>query len=354
MDAVTAACAAHQSQPRFQRRLAAAGLSGAGAALLAACASQHQPARPVGPEPPPETTTLRLAWTGSACQAPQYVAEDLLRAEGFVDLQYVDFAESGSVGVAKGLGSGRVDITMNFVGPLLIQIEAGDPIVFLAGGHVGCLELVATDRVRAIRDLKGKTVAVNDRITSYIFFASMLSHVGLHPERDLNLVVRPAAEAVTMLAEGQVDAFFAFPPYTQELRAKQIGHVVVSTAVDRPWSQYYCCLVAGNRDFVRQHPVATKRALRAILKGAEVCATEPARAAQSLADHGYTKQYDFALQLMKDLPYSRWREYDPEDTLRYYALRLQEAGMIKSGPNRFIERATDWRFLNELKRELKV
>ena len=56
--------------------------------------------------------------------------------------------------------------------------------------------------------------------------------------------------------------------------------MIVNTAVDRPWSQYFCCMLCGNRDFVRDHPVATKRVLRAILKAADFCATEPARAAQ--------------------------------------------------------------------------
>ena len=44
----------------------------------------------------------------------------------------------------------------------------------------------------------------------------------------------------------------------------------------------------------------------------------------------------------------------PEDSLRFYALRLQEVGMIKSNPKRLIADGTDWRFLNELKRELKA
>jgi NitT/TauT family transport system substrate-binding protein len=57
---------------------------------------------------------------------------------------------------------------------------------------------------------------------------------------------------------------------------------------------------------------------------------------------------------VRALPYRRWRDYHPEDTLRFYALRLREAGMIKSTPQEIIERGSDWRFLNELKRELKV
>ena len=54
------------------------------------------------------------------------------------------------------------------------------------------------------------------------------------------------------------------------------------------------------------------------------------------------------------MPYSKWREYDPEDTVRFYALRLREAGMIKSSPQKIIAEGTDWRFLNELERELKA
>jgi len=60
-----------------------------------------------------------------------------------------------------------------------------------------------------------------------------------------------------------------------------------------------------------------------------------------------------ALETMKDVSYNRWREDDAEDTIRFYALRLQEAGMIKSSPPKIIAQGTDWRFLNELRKELK-
>ena len=112
-------------------------------------------------------------------------------------------------------------------------------------------------------------------------------------------------------------------------------------------------MLAGNREFVRKYPVATKRALRAILKATEVCALEPERTAQSIVDKGFTPSYAYALQTMKEIPYNKWREYDPEDTVRFYALRLHEAGMIKSSPQKIIAQGTDWRFLTELKKELK-
>jgi NitT/TauT family transport system substrate-binding protein len=112
--------------------------------------------------------------------------------------------------------------------------------------------------------------------------------------------------------------------------------------------------VAANREFVRKNPVATKRALRAILKTADICALEPERTARFLVDRGYTKNYDYALGTLKEIPYGKWREYDPEDTIRFYALRLNEFGMIKSSPQKVIAQGTDWRFWRELKKELKA
>jgi NitT/TauT family transport system substrate-binding protein len=138
------------------------------------------------------------------------------------------------------------------------------------------------------------------------------------------------------------------------LRARHIGHVIVNTAVDRPWSDYFCCMLNGNREYVRKYPVATKRVVRAILKAADICATEPARTARRLVDRGVTPRYDYALQTVRELPYDKWREYDPEDTVRFYALRLHEVGLIKSSPNKIIADGTDWRFLDEVKRELKA
>jgi NitT/TauT family transport system substrate-binding protein len=111
--------------------------------------------------------------------------------------------------------------------------------------------------------------------------------------------------------------------------------------------------MAGHRDFVRRYPVATKWALRAILKATDICALEPERVARFLVDEGYAERYDYALQALKEIPYNRWREYEPEDTVRFHALRLHEAGMIKTSPHKIVAQGTDWRFLSELKKELK-
>jgi NitT/TauT family transport system substrate-binding protein len=286
------------------------------------------------------------------CQAPQYVAEELLRSEGFADLHYVK--KEGTRGIEIALASGEVDINMHFAAPTIIRLDAEDPIVILGGGHIGCFELFGTERVRTIRDLKGKTVAIPVMGSSeHVFLASMMAYVGVDPRQDVTWVTHPFSETMRLLAEEKIDAYLGLPPRAQELRAKQIGQVIVNSAVDRPWSQYFCCLVLGNREFVRKHPIASKRALRAILKAADLCALQPEWAARFMVEGGYTARYEYALQSVQELPYGKWREYDPEDTLRFYALRLHEAGMIKASPQKIIGQGTDWRFLNELKKELK-
>jgi NitT/TauT family transport system substrate-binding protein len=189
---------------------------------------------------------------------------------------------------------------------------------------------------------------------AHALLSSMAAYVGLNPSKDINWVVYPFDESMRHLAAAKIDAFMGFPPEPQMLRAKKIGHVIVNTTLDRPWSQYFCCSIGGNQEFVRKHPTATKRVVRAILKANSICASEPNRVAQLLTDKGYATQLDYALQTVKEIPFGKWRDYDPEDTVRFYSLRLLEAGMIKSSPQKIIAQGTDWRFLRELKKELKA
>jgi NitT/TauT family transport system substrate-binding protein len=92
------------------------------------------------------------------------------------------------------------------------------------------------------------------------------------------------------------------------------------------------------------------------MNATDLCVREPERAARLLVDKGFTANFEYALQTMKEMQmaYGYWRQYDPEDTLRFYGLRLHEAGMIKSSPQKLIAQGTDWRFLRELKKELKT
>jgi len=314
--------------------------AGAGAILV--------PGRVAAAEPPPETTTVRFAKIPVICFAPQYVCDALLRVEGFTDIRYVDTTPGGQ---PQDLARSKFDFGSNVTAQNVVMIDAGLPITLVAGVHAGCYELFAHDGIRTVRDLKGKrvgTIAATDLIEM------MAAYVGLDPKKDLTIIGDVAAKPLEQFVEGKLDAYMGLPPEPQELHARGFHQPIVRTAVDPPWSHYFCCTLAANREFVRKYPAATKRVIRAFLKAADLCASEPERSAQRLVDGGFTARYDYALQTLNENPYGHWRDYDAEDSVRFYALRLHELGMIKSSPQKIIAEGTDWRFLNELKRELKA
>jgi NitT/TauT family transport system substrate-binding protein len=339
-----------RSTDRLSRRAFFGGCGAMGAVgLLGGLASA------VAAEPLPETRTLKLRQLvpmGASCGPQDFLAEELLKAEGFTDMRWVNVA--GFQGTRMALASGEIDFNIQFAGSYIVAVDAGEPIVLLTGIHVGCYELFAAEPVRTIHDLKGKRVAVPELGSGrHLFFASALRYVGLDPGKDVTLITQPAQESMQLFTEGKIDASMGFPPEPQELRTRQIGHVVLNSTTDRPWSQYFCCMLAGNKAFVMKHPVATKRAMRAFLKATDICALEPSRVAQVLVSREITMSYDSTLQTLKELPYDKWRTFNPEDTVRFYALRLHEAGLIKTSPQKIIAQGTDWRFLHELKKELK-
>ncbi|MEX0961051.1 MAG: ABC transporter substrate-binding protein [Burkholderiales bacterium] len=309
--------------------------------------------RTAAAEPPPETDRIRVLHTPATCLAPQALAEDLLRLEGFSEVEYV--MSPNAVGV-EATAMGAADVLMWDAPGTLPVLDAGLPLVVLAGIHLGCYELFATGSIRRISDLKGRSVAVYwEDSGAQVLVRSMLAYVGLDPRKDVRWVMGPRAEdAKRLFVEGKADAFIGFPPHPQELRAEKFGHVILNTTEDRPWSQYFCCMLCANADFVQRNPVASKRALRAYLRAADICAQDPQRVARYIVAKGYEPRYEFALDVLTRLPYNMWRHTNPEDTLRFYALRLYEVGMIKTNPNKLITRGTDWRFLNELKREMKA
>ena len=334
-----------QTWPLFSRRTLLANASVFGVAALLGTS------RPAAAEAAPEVTKIRFVHTPAICLSPQYLADEFLRLEGFSEIEYVDIPTTKTLTLVE---EGRADMTMGGSPDIVAALDAGRRILPLAGIHAGCYELFVNGSIASIRDLKGKSVAVTgEDSTERLFMASFVAYVGVNP-RDIRWITTSSTdEAMQTFAGGKADAFLAFAAQPVELRTRKIGRVILDTTQDRPWSQYFCCMLSARREFVEKYPVATRRVLPAVLKAADLCAQEPDRAARYLAAKGYGARTDIALEVLKGLPYRRWRDADPEDTLRFHALRLHEAGLIKNTPQKLLAQNTDWHFLTELKRELK-
>jgi NitT/TauT family transport system substrate-binding protein len=263
-------------------------------------------------EPPPEITTIRFERDPATCIAPQ-VFQELLRIEGFTDIRYVDLTEAhmsravaeNSGPIADMIAHREVDFGREFASNLLLTMNGGGPVTVLSGVHLGCFEIFGKNEIRTLGDLKGKTAGTgaNNYVSERALLAVMTRLVGLDPVKDIRWVTDPSLRPMDLFVEGKIDAFLAGPPDLQEVRARNIGHVIVSSITDRPWSEYYCCMLATRTEFAQKYPVATKRVLRAFLKAVDLCVSDPERVARLLVEQGYAKRYDYALQALGEVRY---------------------------------------------------
>ena len=157
------------------------------------------------------------------------MAEGSLRAEGFTDVQYVRAA--GGFSAPEMIARGEVDFGISFAGTVVYHLDAGLPITALGGLHAGCYELFAREPIRSISDLKGRRVGIQTLSTAGTSTCrSWPKHVGLDPKEDIEWVVPASGNAMELFAAGETDAFLGFPPEPQELRARKIGRVILSTS----------------------------------------------------------------------------------------------------------------------------
>jgi NitT/TauT family transport system substrate-binding protein len=137
-----------------------------------------------------ETTTLRFTRTPALCVAPLYVAEELLHAEGFSDIRYVDTGSATES--ANAIGAAEADLSFDFASAYIIGIDSGRPITVLAGGMAGCVELFAEEGINTVADLKGKRVGLRSLgATPHVLVSIMAAEVGLDPAKDIDWVVYP-------------------------------------------------------------------------------------------------------------------------------------------------------------------
>jgi len=176
---------------------------------LAGAAGLVHPPRGLAEEGALETTTVRLPKISSICVAPQYVADELLRAEGFTDIRYVATGTNAPEAIARG----EIDFGSNFAPVLVTGLDRGFPITALGPEHVGCFEVFGRQGIQSILDLKGKSVGV-EAIGSptHLFLSVIAANIGIDPSKDINWVTSGSVKPMQLFMDGKIDAFLGLPP----------------------------------------------------------------------------------------------------------------------------------------------
>ena len=311
---------------------------------------------------PPETTAIRIADTPT-CDPWYWLSEPFLREEGFTDIQY------GAGTPAEG----TAEFGVFFANTLAFAVDAGVPVVALGGTHTGCFELWARPGINTIADLRGKTIAVNTKTLTvagatgrgatdlaYGFFVSLFAYVGMQPGDATFIDIGVDKSVISYFVDGKADAILTGAQAGPVLHGTKNnpGRVILTTAMDKPWSQNYCCLLATNRDWARANPVAVKRATRAIVRSIDAGKRDLRATAKAAIDKGLYKAAPVITEqvvydVIKDQSFD-WRDYDPEETVRFFALRQTDAKLIKKTPTQIIADGTDFAYFRQLQKELKA
>ena len=275
--------------------------------------------------------------------------------EGFTDISYAPYiANYSEAGVLAFNGA---DMSAAFASDYLVAIDAGHPISIIGGVHVGCAEVFASNAVETISDLRGKRVVISSRYgAEYLIISTIAAQIGLNAQRDFEWVISTDYSGwPDLLKNGEIDAVVAFPPINYQFHDQRIGHVVLDTVADDPWRHYFCCVLGARTEYVENYPVATKRAMRAMFKANALCSRDPQTAASIISQHGEEfGERELILRSLNAIPYDAWRNYDVEASLRFYALRLHEAGLVNRTPQELLKIASDFGMFEDLKLELKA
>ncbi len=221
-----------------------------------------------------------------------YVAEDLLRAEGFAEVRIRADRRHGTRwrhGSAVKSTSASI-----FAAPLVYHLDAGRADHGRSAGvHTGCFELFAHERDPARCSTSRAGASASRRLGSspHVFLAVIADLRRPRPGAMTSTGSRAATgPPKELFAAGKIDAFLGFPPEPQELRARK-HRPRDPERRGRPAVVGVLLLSAGGqpRNSSGKHPIATKRVLRAILKADRpVRRRAGARSPGVLVDGGFT------------------------------------------------------------------
>jgi NitT/TauT family transport system substrate-binding protein len=210
-------------------------------------------------------TTLNVQETAGVPSA--FVAFGI--SKGFFDKQKLKIKLQSSQGGATtvpALVSGKIQVAGSNVVSLLIAASKGLPVEAIAPGtsahgegekDFGALMVAKGSSIRDVKDLAGKTVAVNtlNNIAEVVVKAS-LKKAGVDPEQvKLREIDFPEMEPA--LAKGDVDAAFLIEPFVTTARKggdRIVDYSYVTTEPNLQVGAY-----AVSRKFAEQNPDAVKR-----------------------------------------------------------------------------------------------
>lgn len=223
-----------------------------------------------------------------------------------VELQQVD-----DNAVSKQLlSSSKVDGIMGWT-PETIQVlaDSGVPmkVVFATDVSDGADGIIATEGIKTLQDLKGKTVSFESGSPSHLLLSYLLDKAGM-AQTDIKAVNQTASDAGAAFVAGKVDAAVTWEPWLSKAGERKGGHIVVSTK-DLP---ILPALPAFREDVIKNRPQDVKAFMRGVFAAMEYVKQNPDESYDIIA-----KGYNLKKQeVVEQIPTFHWMSYD--DNVKYF------------------------------------
>lgn len=204
------------------------------------------------------------------------------------------FAEEGLTLTVTPVSHGKVAIELLLQGkadlataaevPFVLQVLAGQPLGIAAtilSISNGSTIVARRDRgISSPRDLKKKKVGITSGTSGEYFLWAFLIRHKLPPESVTLVDVLPG-QIVQELAKGTVAAIATWQPFAFNARTA-LGENAVSFTEANAYTETH--VVVGRSDFLRGHPKAIEKLVRALLKAEQFNRSQPEKALHLVAE----------------------------------------------------------------------
>jgi NitT/TauT family transport system substrate-binding protein len=255
--------------------------------------------------------------------------------------------------VVSALEAKQVQATFMIV-PLAMKLrEQGVPVKICYLGHRDGSEVVVgkNSKIRSLRDLKGKKVAVPSLFSNQNFVLhKLMADYQMKPD-DINFVVLPPPDMPTSLAAGAIDAYFVGEPFCAKAELDGIGRVLYYAR--DIWPSFISCALVVHEDLIKSHPDMVQDLVRGIAQSGAWAETHRVEAAKLVAP--YYRQDEKVLKYVltadpKRVSYVNLTPTD-KDLARIENMGLSLGLLTKRTPmNELIDR----RFVPEVIREAPI
>lgn len=238
----------------------------------------------------PATLSVGFIPVGDCLQLYVAEAEGYFAAEG---LTVKPLAMKGGAVIAPAVEGGELAIGWSNTVSVILAHARGFDFVFLAPGAAGkrgtndvhALIVPAGSSIASVKDLAGKTVAINTLGNiNEAAMRALAEKAGLSPDA-IRLVEVPFPDMATALAKGSVDAALALEPFVTDAVSRGAARVLDPSPHAAFGDPYLIGAWFAKKSWIAAHPKEAAAFARAMAKASAFIAASPQKARDILVWH---------------------------------------------------------------------